>query len=187
MDLETIINGIYRLPSESLAAFKVCFEEKHYYKGALLYKQNAKANAIYFVKEGLVRAFARRGKKQITFWLGFEGELAFPIQSVFSGTEEYAGIELLEDSVIYEISLLRLQELYRTDIHIANWGRKYAEYACIVAEKQFISRQFRTSLERYCDLLEKRPEIIRRVPLGIIASYLGITQVNLSRIRAMVR
>lgn len=187
MDLERIINGIYPLPVESLAVFKACFEEKHYLKGALLYKQNTRATAIYFVKEGLVRAFARRGKKQITFWIGFDGELAFPIQSVFSGAEEYAGIELLEDSTIYEISLARLQELYMTDIHIANWGRKYAEYACIVAEKLFISRQFRTSLERYNDLLEQCPEIVRRVPLGIIASYLGITQVNLSRIRALVR
>lgn len=187
MDIEAIINSIYRLPSESFSHFKECIEERHYHKGTRLYEQNAKATRIYFVKEGLVRAFANRGNKQITFWFGTDGDLAFPIQSVFSGTEEYAGIELLEDSIIYEIELEELQRLYMTDLHIANWGRKYAEYACIIAEKQFISNQFRTSLERYQELLETHPEIIRRVPLGIIASYLGISQVNLSRIRAMVR
>ena len=88
---------------------------------------------------------------------------------------------------MYEIDLGRLQDLYRNDIHIANWGRRYAESACIKSEKLFIARQFKTSLERYQELINEYPSIIQRVPLGIIASYLGISQVNLSRIRAQMK
>lgn len=186
MELEEILTGIYKLPETSLNKFKEFVEERKYRKGTHLYKQNARATKIYFVKQGLVRAYARRGTHKITFWLGSDGDLAFPIQSVFAGAEEYASIDLIEDSVIYEIDIAKLYELYKTDINIANWGRRYAEFACITAERQFIERQFKTSLERYRELLTTHPDIIRRVPLGIIASYIGTTQVNLSRIRAKV-
>lgn len=186
MKIEDIINGIYRLDSESLNKFLSLIEEKNYAKGTLLYEQGAKASKIYFVKEGIVRAFAWQGTRQITFWFGMDGDVAFPIQSVFADECEYASMELLEDSTIYEICLEKLKMLYATDINIANWGRKYAELACITAEKQFIARQFKTSLERYRELLGTYPNILLKVPLGIIASYLGITQVNLSRIRAKI-
>jgi CRP-like cAMP-binding protein len=48
------------------------------------------------------------------------------------------------------------------------------------------SLQFQTAEERYKQLLTESPEIIQRVPLKYIASYLGITQVSLSRIRAQI-
>ncbi|MSL47046.1 Crp/Fnr family transcriptional regulator, partial [Escherichia coli] len=64
---------------------------------------------------------------------------------------------------------------------------KYAEYACIKSEKLFIARQFKTSLERYQELINEYPSITQRVQLGIVASYLGISQVNLSRIRAQIK
>lgn len=85
------------------------------------------------------------------------------------------------------MDLNRLQELYASDIHLANWGRKYAEYACIKAEKLFLTRYFKNSQERYQELLSEFPEIIQRVPLGLIASYLNMSQVNLSRIRALIK
>ena len=81
----------------------------------------------------------------------------------------------------------RLQRLYQSDIHISNWGHRYVEYACIKSEKLFIARQFKTSLERYRELIDEYPDITQRIPLGIIAYYLGISQVSLSRIRARIR
>lgn len=186
MEIATILNGIYALPADSLHRFLSLVEERLYPKGAHLYRQDARSSHIYFVKQGLVRAYAQRGTRQITFWFGTDGDLAFPIESVTGGATEYASIDVLEDTAIYEIDVARLRHLYATDIHIANWGRSYAEQACITAEKQFVDRQFKTSLERYHDLLATHPDIVRRVPLGIIASYLGTTQVNLSRIRAKV-
>lgn len=74
-----------------------------------------------------------------------------------------------------------------TDIHVANWGRRFAEYTCIKSEQLFIARQFKTPTEMYKELLTECPDIIQRVPLGIVASYLGISQVSLSRIRAKIR
>jgi CRP-like cAMP-binding protein len=50
-------------------------------------------------------------------------------------------------------------------------------------EERFVNAQFKTATERYQNLLRQTPHIIERVPLGYIASYLGISQETLSRIR----
>jgi CRP-like cAMP-binding protein len=51
-------------------------------------------------------------------------------------------------------------------------------------EERFVNAQFKTATERYQSLLMQTPHILERVPLGYIASYLGISQETLSRVRA---
>ena len=53
-------------------------------------------------------------------------------------------------------------------------------------EERFINAQFKTAAERYQNLLQQTPHMIERVPLGYIASYLGISQETLSRIRSRI-
>jgi CRP-like cAMP-binding protein len=53
-------------------------------------------------------------------------------------------------------------------------------------EERFVNAQFKTATERYLDLLEQSPHILDRMPLGYIASYLGISQETLSRIRSRI-
>ena len=185
--INDIINSIYKLPSTSLDTLTHLISEVEYPKHFHLFRENRKESKSYFLKKGIVRAYAHKDDKEVTFWLGQEGDFIFPLQTLFVGLGEYANVELLENCILYEIDLERLQNLYLNDIHIANWGRKYAEYACIKSEKLFISRQFKTSLERYQELINEYPDITQRVQLGTIASYLGISQVNLSRIRAQIR
>jgi hypothetical protein bfra3_11261 len=187
MNINDIINSIYKLPSTSLDTLTHLISEIEYPKHFHLFRENRKESKSYFLKKGIVRAYAHKDDKEVTFWLGQEGDFIFPLQTLFVGLGEYANVELLENCILYEIDLERLQNLYLNDIHIANWGRKYAEYACIKSEKLFISRQFKTSLERYQELINEYPDITQRVQLGTIASYLGISQVNLSRIRAQIR
>lgn len=187
MNINGIINSIHKLPPTSLDTLIASISEVEYPKRFHLHRENKKETKSYFIKKGIVRAYAHKDGKEITFWFGQEGDLIFPLQTLFAGLVEYATVELLEDCVLYEIDLERLQDLYQSDIHIANWGRRYAECACIKSEKLFIARQFKTSLERYRELINEYPDIIQRVQLGIIASYLGISQVNLSRIRAQIK
>lgn len=187
MDIKDIVDNISRLPLSSLNALTAAVTEIVYPKNFHLFHESKKGSKSYFIKEGLVRAYVCTKEKEATIWFGKEGDLVFPLQTLFAGLGEYASVELLEDCILYEMDLNRLQELYASDIHLANWGRKYAEYACIKAEKLFLTRYFKNSQERYQELLSEFPEIIQRVPLGLIASYLNMSQVNLSRIRALIK
>ncbi len=187
MDIQVIFDGIHQLPTGTFEKVLEYVTEIEYPKGTHLYKEHRRGERIFFIKQGLARAYTRKNGKEITFWFGKEGDILFPLQTMQTGTTEYASVELLEDSVIYAIDMAQMQSLFAADIHLCNWGRKYAEYACICAEKMFISRLFKSSQEKYEELISELPDIIHRVPLGIVASFLGMSQVNLSRIRAKIR
>jgi len=62
-------------------------------------------------------------------------------------------------------------------------GRKMAEEMCIILEERITSLHIESAEERYRSLIDDFPDILQRVNLGHIASYLGITQETLSRIR----
>lgn len=186
MDIKDIINNIYELPQDSIEKFVEFVEEIEYPKGFLITRENRPCRKSYFIAHGLVRAYSSTNGKEVTFWFGIDGDMVLPFNSLHGGNKEYSTVELMEDSVIYEIETSKLRELYLTDINVANWGRRYAEIACNEAEKLFISRQFKTSTELYRELTTEFPDITQRVPLGIIASYLGISQSNLSRVRGKV-
>ncbi|WP_317044435.1 hypothetical protein [Olleya sp. 1-3] len=93
----------------------------------------------------------------------------------------------MEECELYELKTEKLQDLFLEDIKIANWGRKFSELELIKSEKRLIALQFNTATQRYLALLKNYPSILQRVPLAHIASYLGITQVSLSRIRANIK
>ena len=94
---------------------------------------------------------------------------------------------MLEDTVLYAVPVKDLEALYRTNIEIANWSRILHQDAFIINEKRLISRLYMSAQERYMELLETRPELFRRVNLGYIASFLGISQVTLCHLRNKVR
>ncbi|HUH25654.1 MAG TPA: Crp/Fnr family transcriptional regulator [Flavobacterium sp.] len=142
---------------------------------------------MYFIKKGIVRAYAPMPDREVTFWFGSEGATVVSMNSYVNNKPSYETIELLEDCILYQINSETLQNLYKTDIEIANWGRKFAEDELIKSEERLISLQFKSAKERYLDLIQHHPNLIQRVALGHIASYLGITQVSLSRIRADIK
>lgn len=178
------IKDIHNIEEASLNKLAGKFSEVNYPKGYLLFHSSKVEQNIYIIADGLVRAYYYNEDKEITFWFGREGDPVLSMRSYVEHTPGYENIELLESSRLYQIRVRDLHELYNIDIEIANWGRKLAEKELLKTEGDFISRQFKTASERYNDLLKSHPDLLQRVQLGYIASYLGITQVTLSRIRA---
>lgn len=135
----------------------------------------------------MVRAYVIAAEGETTFWFGVEGDAVISMKSYILSQSGYEDIELLEDCVLYEIDLTNLKTLYTKDIHIANWGRKLAEQELLKTEERLINQQFLTAIERYEAFISNRPDIIKRVQLTYVASYLGMSAVSLSRIRAGVK
>ena len=187
MNINDIIDSIYPLPEASKMDLKKYITEASHPKNHCLMEANKVIPYIYFIKKGIVRAYASTEDKDITFWFGSEGETVVSMKSYVEDNPGYENIELLEDCELYKLETKSLRKLFSEDIHIANWGRKFAERELVKTEELIISRQFKTSLERYKDLMKYKSDLIKRVQLGHIASYLGITQVSLSRIRAEIK
>lgn len=186
MNIDTILDQIFPLPERSKSVLKNLISEIKFPKDSIIIKAEKVEKTIYFIKKGIVRAFVPQENQDVTFWFGKEGDVVLPMKSYVGNDNNYENIQLLEDSVMYQLEISELRELFETDIYIANWGRKLAEKELVKTEELFISRQFRTASQRYLELLSEQPEILQRVQLGYIASFLGITQVSLSRIRAEI-
>ncbi|KAA5824487.1 Crp/Fnr family transcriptional regulator [Algibacter amylolyticus] len=186
MIIDQILNNIYPLPETSKSIIKACISEINFPKKHVLLRADKIESSIYFIKKGIVRAYTNSTDNEITFWFGKEGDPVISMKSYVTNQKGYEDIELLEECELYELKTEKLQKLFEKDIHIANWGRRFAEQELIKTEERLISRQLGTARERYIELLENNPDLIKRVQLGHIASYLGITQVSLSRIRAEI-
>jgi CRP-like cAMP-binding protein len=93
----------------------------------------------------------------------------------------------MEDSKLFMLKRQDLESLFKEDIHIANWGRKFAEMEFLHTEERLIPMLFTTASQRYETLLKNNPDLLQRIPLECLASYLGITPVSLSRIRAGIK
>lgn len=187
MNIDLILDNIYPLPDTSKELLKKNITEVKYKKGYILLRADKIEKNIYFIKKGVARAYSDKDNAEITFWFGKEGDTVISMKSYIANQKGYENVELLEDCELYELKAEDLQRLFEEDIHIANFGRRFAEKELIKTEERLISRQVRTATERYKELLKNSPDIVQRVQLGHIASYLGITQVSLSRIRAEIR
>ena len=187
MNIDLLLENIYPLPDTSKELLKKSITEVKYKKGHILLRADKIEKNIYFIKKGVARAYSYKDNDEITFWFGKEGDTIISMKSYIANQKGYENVELLEDCELYKLKTTVLQRLFENDIHIANWGRRFAEKELIKTEDRLISRQVRTATERYKELLKNSPDIVQRVQLGHIASYLGITQVSLSRIRAEIK
>lgn len=187
MDIDQIIDKIYPLSAKSKLMLKENIIEVSFPKHHMIIRADKIEKNIYFIKKGIARTFSNIGDNEITFSFGKEGDTIASLKSYIINQKGYENIELLEDCKLYELNTANLQNFFKENIEIANWGRKLAENELLKAEERLISRQFGTATDRYIELIKNYPDLIQRVQLGHIASYLGITQVSLSRIRTNVR
>jgi CRP-like cAMP-binding protein len=187
MSFDYIINNIYSIPAASSIKIQQITSLINLEKGSLILKADKVEKSIYFIKKGIVRGYTSLENSDLTFWFGLENQVVVSMKSYVNNEPSYENIELLEDCELYKINTEELLQLFNEDIHIANWGRKLAEKELVKTEERLISRQVKTATQRYTELLTNTPDLLLRVPLGHIASYLGITQVSLSRIRSKIK
>jgi CRP-like cAMP-binding protein len=153
-------------------------------KNAILQPIGQTCRTIYFVKKGALRVFYYKGETDITDSMEFENAFVARVESLVSGEPSRKGIQALEDSELIAINADKLVELYDRFLEIERLFKKVFLSAFMVTINRIESIQFHSAETRYHNFLKEHPDVLKRVPLKYIASYLGITQVSLSRIRA---
>ncbi|OIN57409.1 Crp/Fnr family transcriptional regulator [Arsenicibacter rosenii] len=153
-------------------------------KGYLLLEQGNVCQHFYLLEKGFARGYYNHEGKDVSLWFAFEGDILTSLYSYATGKPSYTSIEILEDSVVNGFTFGQLNDLLEKYPEFNLVGRLLAEQYFIELEERTLSFQFKTATERYYELIRKHPQILRRASLGHIASFLGVSQETLSRIRA---
>jgi CRP-like cAMP-binding protein len=171
------------LSTEAVAALENCFEKIIISKGDFLLKEGKICKHLYFLEKGAVRGFYTIDGKEITHWFGFENDFVTSFYSFSTEKPAVENIQALEYATFWGIPKATITKLFEQHRDIESLVRIGYEKYYIRLEDRFVNAQFKTAKELYENLLLLQPHILERVPLGFVASYLGITQETLSRIR----
>jgi CRP-like cAMP-binding protein len=152
-------------------------------KGRFLLKPGDICKDYYFIHKGILRSFIKYGEKEVTIWINPEGEITTSIRCIAGSKVSVEYIQVIENSELVVIPFEAMQELYDTFPEMNRVGRMLLEeYYAASEERVFIAR-IPNAQARYQHFIDSRPELLNRIPLKYVASYLGITLETLSRLR----
>lgn len=155
-------------------------------RGKLLIVPGSVCNKLYLVQQGIFRGFIKEAEKEITTWITAEGELITAIRSFILQMPTEEQVQAIEDCKVSVISYDDVQYLYSHFMKLNIAGRKLMEiYYSHAEERAYIIRLSNAGL-KYKYFLKTKGHLINRIPLKVIASYLGMTIETLSRTRRRI-
>lgn len=131
-----------------------------------------------------MRIFYRKQHKEITEWLAMDEQFCLSITSFFQRQPSRLMIQAMEPGLVWGIHYRHLMQLADEYHEVERLLRKLVTASLIISQVRMESIQFETAQQRYQRLLQATPDIINRVPVSYIASFLGVSRETLSRIRS---
>lgn len=186
MDIFDSFDHIYKIGAEARQALQALIREKTYERNEIVQDIGSRCKTIYIVLKGGARIFYYKDGHDVTEHFAFENEMMVRVESLFTGQPTLKGIQTLDASTILGIDAYQLFQLYDKYRDIERLFRLLFEKEHVNTVKRLESLQFQNAMERYRELLQTT-DLVHKIPLKHIASYLGITQVSLSRIRAQMK
>ena len=158
--------------------------EKQVKKRDFLLRAGHVCRHLSYVKMGLLRCFYYRRDHEICSWFVQEGEVSISSESFFKQQVSYESIQALEDCVLYCIEYNELEYVYNKFPEFNKVIRLLLEKFCMLGVHQLYGMRSQPASQRYGWLLQYYPHFILRVPAKYLASWLGISEVMLSRIKS---
>ncbi|MGB0525466.1 MAG: Crp/Fnr family transcriptional regulator [Flammeovirgaceae bacterium] len=164
--------------------FNLGLTNKMVQKGVIFLKEGQPCKHLYYVLSGFVRVFyLDLDGNEITHWFCAKDSLITSPFSYVKGERNILFFEALEDTELILISTKQLDKLMD---HIPKLNESFrhinAEFAMVLS-RRIMSIHTETAQERYLNLMKEHPLLFQKAKLSHIASFLGITQQSLSRIR----
>lgn len=155
-------------------------------KGERLLRRGEICRHIYYLSNGLLRQVYIKNGKEMTEHIAYEGGIVMCIESLFRKTPSELAVEALEPSIVYAISFDEFSAMTHEAYSYCAILLNILEESLIISQQKADTLRFESAKERYIRTLQDHPDIIRRAPLHIVASYLQMTPETLSRVRTAI-
>lgn len=185
--MEELINkiksSIHLSPEAEEYLFSIS-KEKNVTKGSILIRQGQAVNKIFFVESGCLRSYCvDKSGKEHTLQFAIKDWWISDYIAIHSNETATLNVECLMDSNIIEFNSKKLDGIHALFPEFEPFQRKNLERHVVSLHKRILNQLQLTAPERYELFKEQYPDIEQYTPNYHIASYLGITQQSLSRIR----
>lgn len=177
------IKSIYKINKVAEDALMSSLKKVEVSKNDFLISEGKVCRNLFFLEQGAVRGFYNIDGKEVTHWFGFENDFVTSFHSFITEESSVEYVQAIEDVTLWYISKKDLTDLFDQYPEIERLVRMAYEKYYIRLEERYVNAQFKTAKQRYDGLIETSPNILQRASLGYIASFLGISQETLSRIR----
>jgi CRP-like cAMP-binding protein len=188
--LQNLINKIKNSISLSSEAEKYIYsiaKEKMVSKGEILIREGQTVNKTFFVLYGSLRSFCiNKESKEHTLQFAIKDWWISDFMAIYNNEPASLTVECISDSAVIEFNAQKLNDIYLQFPEFEPFQRKNLERHIVSLHKRILNQLQLTALDRYNLFIEKYPNIEQHVTNYHIASYLGITQQSLSRVRAEI-
>ncbi len=185
--IESYLQLLSHLSPEELKLFRSQLSIKQYKQKDYFFKNGEIQKKMGFVCEGLLRRYYINEKgKTITTGFVKENEYATDYPAFIQQRPSKYYMEFLEPSIVIELSYNDIQEGYTNFKSHERYGRLIAEKVLTIQTDRVESFLFDTAEERYLNFVNANPDLLNRISLTHLSSFLGIERQSLSRIRSKI-
>lgn len=187
MEISSAIKKVYNHPllqEEELATLESKHSSIKLEKGEFLMHEGKVADSYFIIQSGLVRSFAHDNNlKEVTTGFFVPGEIAIVPISFFKGVPSQENLQAITSCTALCISKQEFNQLFVSMEGLVAWGREWFAEQVFFFKQRSLDLALLSASERYEKMFSMYPEVVKNAPLKYIASYLGITDTSLSRIR----
>lgn len=182
--IKSVINGMVSVTESEfnhlLSDCKVAFFKRN----EILTHPGEVPNDIFFINQGMIRiTVTDNDGNEHTIHFALENQFIADYSSFINKQPALYALQALEDTEVVVMSRKAIEWGYTNMKEGDRLGRLIAEFYFIYQDNRIKNLYARTPKERYDSITEVFPNIHNRVPQHMIASYLGITPVHLSRLK----
>lgn len=182
-----VLEQIYQHPallSEDLQAIFEAHKPVSVSKGEYFLKTGQVAQSYFCLLSGIARSYAIDYEaNDITTAFFSPAEIVIDVVSLFQRSPAQENIQALSNCTALQIDFVDFQRLFHACDAFSEWGRAWMVQALFQLKKRSVSMITDTAKDRYISLQAQHSHIAQQVALKYIATYLGITDTSLSRIR----
>lgn len=185
-DIFSYFNQIYQVNDlAAQKALKDLIKYQEFEKNEIIQQPGNSCKTVYFVVDGVARTYYLKDGNDITEHFAFGGNIIVRAESLFTEQVTNKGLQALTKLTLVAINAQELFILFEKHLEIERLFNKIFIQQYLETIRRVESLQFKSAKERYTELLNETG-LINQIPLKYIASYLGITQVSLSRVRGKI-